>query len=153
MTRARKKLTPAERARARPLIKAELALGVPRVQAVAIGLARARQGHPRSVRRRTLRKNPDGAQEQRVDAAITLYRRFTGHKPRRLTIAKLPLYGEAMSIGTLIGVAYEAVRDGERGRYYHEFRTRRPQLAASWDGRQLYILGGAYEMTEEGIVG
>ncbi|MHB1798929.1 MAG: hypothetical protein ACYCUI_11585 [Vulcanimicrobiaceae bacterium] len=140
-------LTARQRKIAPRMIREELAHGRPRHQAVAIGLARARSAAPAE------RSNPHPGRSARIERAVTLYQRFTGHEPRRLTTAKLPLYGELMRIGTLIGVAYEATRDGETARYYHEFRTRRPMLAASWDGRQLYIIGGAYEMTDEGIVG
>lgn len=78
---------------------------------------------------------------------------FTGRKPRNVTVEDLddhPVAGWEM--GPLVGVAYEAVRDGERARYFHEFaKSSRPRLVARDDGRKLYIAGGRYRVTERGV--
>jgi hypothetical protein len=48
---------------------------------------------------------------------------------------------------------YSTVRDGRHENYVHRFGAKsRPLLAASSDGTQLYLLGGAYNFTERGIV-
>jgi hypothetical protein len=78
---------------------------------------------------------------------------FTGRKARKVTVEKIddgPVTGWEM--GPLVGVAYEAVRDGQRDRYFHEFaKSARPRLVARDDGRQLYIAGGRYNVTERGV--
>lgn len=51
-------------------------------------------------------------------------------------------------LGNLVGVIYEL--NGEK--YIHQFKkASQPVLASSHDGKQLYILGGGYEVTERGI--
>lgn len=55
-------------------------------------------------------------------------------------------------LGRTVGVAYEAVRDGKRERYFHEFkRTAAPDLVVRDDGRQLYFAGGSYKVASRGI--
>ena len=58
-----------------------------------------------------------------------------------------------MLVGELDAVLYTTRRDGRLERYIHEFAKKsRPLLAASHDGKQLVLLGGAYDFTEAGIV-
>jgi hypothetical protein len=58
-----------------------------------------------------------------------------------------------MLIGTCDGVLYTTSRSGKTEKYIHKFSgISRPLLASSWDGKQLYLLGGAYNFTDEGIV-
>lgn len=85
--------------------------------------------------------------------AIDAYREFTGHEPDTELIipiedGDIPAY----ALGKLEGVAYEATRDGKTEKYFHEFgRKARPLLAVKDDGKQLFIAGGAYEVTDRGI--
>jgi hypothetical protein len=89
----------------------------------------------------------------RVARAADLFERFTGHEASQGSRVKVYVPDVAMVIGTLDGVLYTAIRDGQRERYIHEFAKRdAPILAASADGRQLMIVGGNYRMTELGIV-
>jgi hypothetical protein len=61
--------------------------------------------------------------------------------------------GAAWALGPCTEISYIATRDGETAEYRHKFRQRsRPLLAASPDGEALYLLGGAYSITERGIV-
>lgn len=56
-------------------------------------------------------------------------------------------------IGEVDGILYSTIRDGNPEKYIHRFKKKsRPLLAASFDGSQLYILGGGYTFTERGIV-
>lgn len=55
-------------------------------------------------------------------------------------------------MGPVVGIAYEAVRDGKRAQYFHEFaEAARPDLVSRDDGRQLFLAGGNYTVTERGI--
>jgi hypothetical protein len=86
--------------------------------------------------------------------ARKLFEDFTGHElthAKRLPAPKLPRL--AVKIGTVDGILYTTVRDGKTERYIHEFKRKaRPTFAVSPDGRQLFMLGGAYNFTERGIV-
>lgn len=93
-------------------------------------------------------RHPDTARASRA------FEDFTGRKAARVRQEKLdsgPVVG--WELGPLVGVAYEAVRDGKKDRYFHEFAEKsRPRLVAREDGRQLYIAGGKYKVTERGVV-
>jgi len=88
-----------------------------------------------------------------IKKAVSLYRRFTGHEARYIDEYKFPQHNVLVKIGVLEGVMYETVRDGKREKYMHRFAQKsRPILASSWDGSQLYVLGGSYDFTEDGII-
>lgn len=58
----------------------------------------------------------------------------------------------AFVLGPVDGILYTATRDGKDERYIHKFKRKaKPTLAASHDGKQLYVVGGNYEVTEAGI--
>lgn len=98
----------------------------------------------------------DGAHSQmgEIKQAASRLKRFSGHdalKVVRLTNYKQP--STVLAVGPLIGMIYEAKRDGKVQSYIHKFaKHARPLFAASHDGRQLYMLGGAYTFTDRGIV-
>lgn len=88
-----------------------------------------------------------------VVKAIDLYRRFSGHDPRYIDRVEFPVHPVVMEVGRLEAVMYETTRDGVREKYFHRFaRNARPKLVASFDGSQLYIVGGHYDFTEDGII-
>lgn len=65
----------------------------------------------------------------------------------------MPSYDTALLIGEMDGVLYTTIRDGKTESYIHKFSKKsRPQLAASFDGKQLYVIGGSYTFTDRGIV-
>lgn len=78
---------------------------------------------------------------------------FTGRKPVTAKTARLDdrdVTGWGM--GPVVGIAYEAKRDGVTKQYFHEFKkTARPNLVSRDDGKQLYIEGGKYKVTDRGI--
>lgn len=78
---------------------------------------------------------------------------FTGRKASRQFTAKLDDNNvNGWKIGNMVGVAYEATRDGKTDRYFHEFKkSARPNLVSRDDGKQLYITGGRYKVTDRGI--
>lgn len=88
----------------------------------------------------------------KINSAIKLFQSFTGMDPEYVDTVKLPVYGVAMVIGHCDGVMYETERDGVVEKYIHKFKKgSRPTLAVSHDGKQLYMLGGAYKFTDAGI--
>lgn len=99
------------------------------------------------------RVNPS-ARDQEIKAGARLLKRFSGHAARKvvkLTNFKTP--NTVIAIGDLCGVIYDAKRDGKTETYIHRFKKQsRPLFAASHDGKQLFMLGGAYDFTERGIV-
>lgn len=85
--------------------------------------------------------------------AIKAFEDFKGEKPAKLRRSRLPDQDvTGWEMGPMVGVAYEAVRDGVRQQYFHEFKpSARPRLVAQDDGRKLYIEGGRYRVTDRGI--
>lgn len=87
------------------------------------------------------------------EEALRLFEDFTGHQGKPVAKTHVSLPKTAMVVGRLDGVLYTTVRDGEKEKYIHRFKARSaPILAASADGRQLFILGGEFRFTERGIV-
>ena len=85
--------------------------------------------------------------------AVHAFKEFSGHTPKRVRVSRLedhPVTGWEM--GPVVGIAYEAKRDGETERYFHEFKkSARPRLVSRDDGKQLYLDGGRYKVTDRGI--
>jgi len=88
------------------------------------------------------------------DQAARLYADFTGHDAAPLARVQVPNYpAVALCIGFCDGVLYSTVRDREREKYIHKFRSKdRPIFAVSPDGLNLLLIGGNYRFTERGIV-
>lgn len=62
-------------------------------------------------------------------------------------------YDVGYVLGEIPEVHYIAERDGEVFHFNHEFKeTSRPLLIVSYDGKQLMIAGGRYNVTDRGIV-
>lgn len=94
------------------------------------------------------------SREKRLRAAVKLREDFTGERADRIDSVPKPVVpDEALAIGDVIGIIYETSRDGRKEKYIHQFaKGARPLLIASYDGRQLFMLGGAYDFTARGIV-
>lgn len=91
-------------------------------------------------------------QRERVIAAATLFKDFTGDEAETVESFDIPSDDTLMVVGICEAIAYNAMRDGERHSYQHEFRaSARPVLAVSSDGRRLYLLAGDYRFTSHGI--
>lgn len=92
--------------------------------------------------------------DDELRAAMRLYSDFSGHDPEVIgTVEKPELPNICVAVGELDGIAYEAVRDGVKEKYFHKFAKKaRPLLCVSFDGAQLFILGGSYDFTDHGIV-
>lgn len=107
------------------------------------------------MNKRPPRKNPvPPAVGTQIKDAKRLYERFTGHEGEVVaTVDKQLMPDVLMVIGELDFVGYTTVRDGNTESYIHKFKKKsRPLLCSSPDGKQLYMLGGAYDFTERGIV-
>lgn len=85
--------------------------------------------------------------------AVELFEAFTGAPGRVVGRAELPEVPEVLVlIGNVEAIAYNALHEGKRTSFQHEFRvSSRPVLAASPDGNRLFLLAGAYKFTERGI--
>lgn len=90
------------------------------------------------------------------DDAIALYRRFNQFEPR--TVVRLTCRRDIprvlVQLGELRGLIYRSDKwqRGEPRTYIH-FMENPPILASDSCGRQLYVLGGSYRVTDRGIEG
>lgn len=89
-----------------------------------------------------------------VRAAVDLYQRFRGQKPKRIKVVNFDLPDAVMVIGHVEAIAYNTTWEGKREYYVHEFQSgSRPLLCASSDGKQLLLIGGRYVFDgDHGIV-
>ena len=89
-----------------------------------------------------------------IEKGRALYQSFTGHDAKLLKRIKKPTFPSVgVAIGRVLGIIYETRRDGRLETYRHNFgKTSRPLFVVSPDGKQLMMLGGAYDFTERGIV-
>lgn len=93
------------------------------------------------------------ARQSRVIKAIQLYQRFRVDDPKFVDEINFEAHDVMMAIGIVNAVEYDTKRAGKVEYYRHEFTGKsRPLLASSWDGKQLYLLGGNYNFTDVGIV-
>ena len=146
--RVAKNLTAAKR---NPKRKATVKRKVPPKRKVIV----KRRVMPKTKAKVKRSQNPRASHSKQVNGAVELFRRFTGMEPKYTDSVKNPMNGirAGMVIGKLAGVLYDTVRDGEKLQYIHEFTGRsRPTLCASWDGKQIFIVDGHYNFTDEGIV-
>jgi len=85
--------------------------------------------------------------------AAKAYSDFHGEPPSRSYTVNLdddPVAG--YRLGSTLGIAYQATRDGKTERYFHEFKPKaRPDLVVRDDGKRLYLANGAYKVTDRGI--
>lgn len=126
---------------------------------------RGQSGDRITVKKRTTKKraaNPvppstraaHGTIESQRKKAAKLYAGFTGHEPGDTIMVDKPVYPDVMSvIGDIDGIMYTTVRDGVTEKYIHRFKKNsRPLFCVAPDGLSLYMLGGAYEFGDRGIV-
>lgn len=106
------------------------------------------------ARSRSIRARPiDGATVRGLDKARNAFRAFSGMEPAELLEVKAgPVPRMAWKLGELEEVLYNTERDGKRERYLHPFKkSARPLLAVDAETGQLFLVGGAYTVTERGI--
>lgn len=95
-----------------------------------------------------------GGKGSELRKGAALYTKFTGHEDVDVVKATIrPMPKVAVEIGKVDGILYTTVRDGVTEKYIHKFKSRsRPLFAVSTDGKQLFLLGGAFTFGERGIV-
>jgi hypothetical protein len=89
-----------------------------------------------------------------IQEAAALYADFSGHEPEIVGKLDKPVIPDVLiGIGEVDGIMYSTVRDSVLEKYIHKFKKNsRPLFAVSHDGKQLFMLGGAYDFTNRGIV-
>lgn len=104
-------------------------------------------------RRSIARTNPADSVKAEIRRAVEKFSGFKGEQPKRLDKVQLPDPPRVLlTMGECIGIMYRTRRDGRTDSYRHLFRKgSRPTLAVSSDGKNLYLLGGAYRVTDRGI--
>lgn len=91
--------------------------------------------------------------KKHIGKAVALFESFREAKPRRIGVVKLAVPPAVAVMGYVEGIDYRTTHGGKVTLYHHDFEPgSRPLLAVSPDGRQLLLLGGRYEWTEQGIV-
>lgn len=99
------------------------------------------------------RKRNPAARDKYVNQAMELFEDFRGENPESVERINLPIAKAGLTIGPCDGIMYTTRRDGKVERYIHRFKkSARPLLVSSFDGKQLYIVGGQYTFTDRGIV-
>lgn len=95
----------------------------------------------------------DGENLALIKEAARLYNDFSGHNEMETFRMKVPSLPRVVAVfGDIDAIEYSTVRDGKPELYRHEFRDKsKPMFCASPDGKQIYILGGKYRVTERGI--
>lgn len=149
-----------------------LAAGYPRSRAIRLALDTARAEYAKRYPNGALpyhlrlpadkartnqhyRRNPVPASSRvQIREAAKLYEEFSGHEAEIIGELDKPVIPDTLiAIGEIDGIMYSTVRDGKLEKYVHQFTKKaRPLFAVSFDGSQLFMLGGAYNFTERGIV-
>lgn len=88
-----------------------------------------------------------------VHEAVERFTGFKGERPQSVSRVRVPELPHVMlTIGDCIGIMYRTHRGGRTDNYLHRFKkSSRPTLCCSSDGKTLYLLGGAYRVTDRGI--
>jgi len=93
---------------------------------------------------------------QNVQQGIGLYRTFNRFDPSSIVMIRQSrvIPPVVVELGELVGLIYRSDKD-QRGRpqAYIHFMEEPPRLVCNVEGRQLYIVGGSYRVTPQGIEG
>ncbi len=104
--------------------------------------------------KRAVRRNPAGQSvEGEVRQAVERFTGFRGFAPAGVSRVNAPAVPRVLlTIGECTGIMYRTNRGGQVDQYLHRFqKSSRPTLCCSSDGKTLYLLGGAYRVTDRGI--
>lgn len=98
------------------------------------------------------RRNPISSRASKVSQAMKLFMRFREEEPKFVDEISVDWPTVGMVIGKCDGILYSTSRAGKKEYYKHEFTGAScPTLCASFDGKQIFIVGGHYDFTEDGI--
>jgi len=92
--------------------------------------------------------------ELRRAKARRIFEAFAGCPAARVVTTTLDrvIPGILVDMGALRGLVYSKDHGGTKRTYIH-FMDDPPRLMCDPDGRQLYVLGGSYRVTQRGIEG
>lgn len=115
---------------------------------------RAKKRKPNYRQKRRANPQPSRQVRRQLSQAASLYQKFREAEPRYVDAIRInPLPKVCMEIGKLDGVLYTTTHGGRKQAYIHKFTGRsRPTLATDAKGKRLFIIGGHYDFTEDGIV-
>lgn len=88
------------------------------------------------------------------DKAERIYAAFHEEKSDGGMMVNIPVPPKMVwQLGEVLSIAYKATIDGKMVSYEHDFkRGCGPFLAVSVDGKDLFLAGGSFKVTERGIV-
>ena len=91
-----------------------------------------------------------------MKAALSMYHKFHGRQPRRITRKNFRVPEALICLGDAVDITYKCDKvngggDGRVARYKHKF-GRGDKLYVDPRGKQLYILGGRMRVNSRGIV-
>jgi hypothetical protein len=93
---------------------------------------------------------------EHIDQGNTLYREFNHFSPTRtLTVQHSRVMPPVVvDLGELVGVIYRSDKGqpGQPQAFIHHLQDP-PRLVSNVEGNQLYIVGGSYRITPQGIEG
>jgi hypothetical protein len=87
-----------------------------------------------------------------VDEAVRRFRDFHKRDPNGREIVRLESKPAlALEVGHLVGIAYRPVSDLRGRPNYHDFQAPFARLFVSYNGRQIFVVGGGYTFTGRGF--
>ena len=90
--------------------------------------------------------------QRKITRAIKLFEKFRDQKAKYIDEIDYEIPTVAVSIGPCDAIEYTTIRAGKKELYRHEFaKQSRPLLCSTDDGKQLLLIGGNFDFTEDGI--
>lgn len=87
-----------------------------------------------------------------IKQGVELYERFREEEAEFLDVVDYDCPKVAILIGECDAVEYTTRRAGKVELYRHEFDEKsKPLLCSTFDGKQIFVIGGRYNFTEDGI--
>jgi len=86
--------------------------------------------------------------------AVSLFRGYFNREPEKKEIVRLRMDqdGVGLVIGLVDNITYSPTGDADS--YKHEFeQAGRPSLVVSFDGKEVYLIGGSFRFTDRGFIG
>lgn len=136
----------------------------PERQAVAIAFHEAMRPYvergqkiPADLLPAAMRPNPKpqerSGRAQRAEQAMKLYMGFREQDPQYVEKFPVEFHDVGVVMGKCTGIIYGTTIRGKVEKFIHQFKIdSAPKLVASYDGSQLYLLGGSYQIGPRGIV-